>query len=118
MQGTLTSRTLSLLGPGLAVLTPESKRTRPAMPSGKCRLITFSGVCLLVMLALLSCTADSNESGKSASTDATASTAAAPVAASSSAPTPSAAPTASPPFDGRPVRSAPPDTTDYSKPGR
>ena len=81
-------------------------------------VIAFSGVCLLALLALLSCTADSNESGKSAATDASASSAAAPVAASSSAPTPAAAPTGSIPFDGRPVRSAPPDTTDYSKPAR
>src|SRR5579863_6123543 len=82
-------------------------------------------VSLVAMLAILSCTADSSESGKTASTGPSASSGSAAPAASAPSiiiggppPTPAVAPTGSAPFDGRPVSSSPPDTTDYSKPAR
>jgi hypothetical protein len=75
----------------------------------------------LATLAIWSCTADSSESAGSASTDpgASSSTAAPAYGASivaGPASTPAITPPASEPFDGRPVRSYPPDTTNYARP--
>jgi len=82
-------------------------------------------VSLLTVVGILSCTADSSESGKTASTDSsTPSSASAPVSASSIVAAGAAAtPTATPPASGPPpyipaARSFPPDTTDYSRPVR
>ena len=82
-------------------------------------------VSLFAVLGIFSCTADSSESGKSASTDSsTPSRASAPVSASSivaagAAATPTATPPASGPRSYIPAaRSFPPDTTDYSRPAR
>ncbi len=89
-------------------------------------LIAALTVSMLAMLGILSCTADSSESGKSASTDSsTPSSAGAPDSAPSiimggAAPTPVATPPASEP--SRPLipaaRSFPPDTTNYARPAR
>jgi len=82
-------------------------------------------VSLFTMLGIFSCTADSSESGKTASTDSiTPSSASAPDSASSiiaagAAPTATATPPASSPPPYIPAaRSFPPDTTDYSRPAR
>jgi hypothetical protein len=88
-------------------------------------LIAALTVSLLAMLGILSCTADSSESGKTATTDSsTPSSAGAPDSAPSmiiggAAPTPVATPPAWERSRHRtPGMSFPPDTTNYARPAR
>ena len=90
-------------------------------------VLIASAVCALATLTILSCEADPSDSGGGTSHDASSSSVA-PVAAAPDSgpsivvggppPTPAATPPASEPFNGRPVSSSPPDTTDYSRPAR
>jgi hypothetical protein len=93
--------------------------------SGVTHAVAALTVSLLAVLGIFSCTADSSESGKTASTDSsTPSSAGAPDSASSliaagAAPTATATPPASGPRPYIPAaKSYPPDTTDYSRPAR
>lgn len=98
------------------------KRQKKPIQGVNLYLIATLAVTLLAMLGVVSCTADSSEGGKSASTDASASSStAAPRAiplASGPAPTPGTTPLASGSPPDQSGKSYPPDTTNYARPAR